>query len=116
MSSKIHVDGIFSLVEATTHCYLGTTIMKMIGVYIPRSTMASAPPCHGQSCRESVKTKHPQLYKILQGGTISHHARFRSTMISGGGRMWPQEDSLNAPVDIVGTLRMVTWFMVTSST
>ncbi|GAB2211134.1 hypothetical protein Droror1_Dr00016426 [Drosera rotundifolia] len=56
-----------------------------------------------------------QVFRVAKA--ISHHARFRSTMISGGGRMRPQEDSLNAPVDmVVGTLRMVTWFMVTSST
>jgi len=36
--------------------------------------------------------------------SISHHARFRSTRISGGGRLRPQEDSLNVPVDmVVGT-------------
>lgn len=35
---------------------------------------------------------------------ISHHARFRSTMVSGGGRLKPQEDSLNSPIDmVVGT-------------
>ena len=33
--------------------------------------------------------------------SISHHARFRSTRISGGGRLRPQEDSLNVPVDVV---------------
>lgn len=36
--------------------------------------------------------------------SISHHARFRSTMVSGGGRMRPQVDSLNIPIDmVVGT-------------
>lgn len=36
--------------------------------------------------------------------SISHHARFRSTMVSGGGRLRPQEDSLGGPIDmIVGT-------------
>lgn len=36
--------------------------------------------------------------------SISHHARFRSTMVSGGSRMRPQEDSLNVPIDmVVGT-------------
>ena len=36
--------------------------------------------------------------------SISHHAKFRSTMISGGGRMRPQEDSLSNPIDmVVGT-------------
>jgi len=36
--------------------------------------------------------------------SIGHHARFRSTMVSGGGRMRPQEDSLNNPIDmVVGT-------------
>ncbi|XP_076934650.1 DEAD-box ATP-dependent RNA helicase 39-like isoform X2 [Bidens hawaiensis] len=35
---------------------------------------------------------------------ISHHARFRSTMVSGGGRIRPQEDALNSPIDmVVGT-------------
>ncbi|KAL3504599.1 hypothetical protein ACH5RR_034440 [Cinchona calisaya] len=33
--------------------------------------------------------------------SISHHARFRSTMVSGGGRLRPQEYSLNAPIDLV---------------
>ncbi|KAJ9567526.1 hypothetical protein OSB04_003492 [Centaurea solstitialis] len=36
--------------------------------------------------------------------SISHHARFRSTMVSGGGRLRPQEDALNSPIDmVVGT-------------
>ncbi|GJR79698.1 DEAD-box ATP-dependent RNA helicase 39 [Tanacetum coccineum] len=36
--------------------------------------------------------------------SISHHARFRSTMVSGGGRIKPQEDALNSPIDmVVGT-------------
>nr|XP_043607394.1 DEAD-box ATP-dependent RNA helicase 39 [Erigeron canadensis] len=36
--------------------------------------------------------------------SISHHARFRSTMVSGGGRIRPQEDALNSPIDmVVGT-------------
>ena len=36
--------------------------------------------------------------------SISHHARFRSTMVSGGGRLRPQEDSLNGAIDmVVGT-------------
>ncbi|PPR96462.1 hypothetical protein GOBAR_AA24211 [Gossypium barbadense] len=36
--------------------------------------------------------------------SISHHARFRSTMVSGGGRLRSQEDSLNNPIDmVVGT-------------
>ncbi|KAL8143696.1 hypothetical protein V2J09_016728 [Rumex salicifolius] len=35
---------------------------------------------------------------------ISHHAQFRSAMVSGGGRLRPLEDSLNIPVDmVVGT-------------
>ncbi|KAK9072158.1 hypothetical protein SSX86_008590 [Deinandra increscens subsp. villosa] len=33
--------------------------------------------------------------------SISHHARFRSTMVSGGGRLRPQEDALNSPIDVV---------------
>ena len=36
--------------------------------------------------------------------SISHHARFRSIMVSGGGRLRPQEDLLNLPMDmVVGT-------------
>ncbi|CAA6660869.1 unnamed protein product [Spirodela intermedia] len=43
-----------------------------------------------------------QVFRVAK--SISHHARFRSTMISGGGRLRPQEDSLNIPLDmIVGT-------------
>ena len=43
-----------------------------------------------------------QVFRVAK--CISHHARFRSTMISGGGRSRPQEDSLNVPLDmIVGT-------------
>ncbi|XP_050211735.1 DEAD-box ATP-dependent RNA helicase 39 [Mercurialis annua] len=43
-----------------------------------------------------------QVFRVAK--SISHHARFRSTMVSGGGRMRPQEDSLNGPIDmIVGT-------------
>ncbi|XP_072959525.1 DEAD-box ATP-dependent RNA helicase 39 [Typha angustifolia] len=43
-----------------------------------------------------------QVFRVAK--SISHHARFRSTMISGGGRLRPQEDSLNGPVDmVVGT-------------
>ncbi|KZV54499.1 DEAD-box ATP-dependent RNA helicase 39 [Dorcoceras hygrometricum] len=43
-----------------------------------------------------------QVFRVTK--SISHHARFRSTMISGGGRLRPQEDSLNSPIDmIVGT-------------
>ncbi|XP_048226635.1 DEAD-box ATP-dependent RNA helicase 39-like isoform X1 [Ricinus communis] len=43
-----------------------------------------------------------QVFRVAK--SISHHARFRSTMVSGGGRMRPQEDSLNSPIDmIVGT-------------
>ncbi|KAJ0988054.1 hypothetical protein J5N97_006410 [Dioscorea zingiberensis] len=43
-----------------------------------------------------------QVFRVAK--SISHHARFRSTMISGGGRLRPQEDSLSMPVDmIVGT-------------
>ncbi|GMH17052.1 hypothetical protein Nepgr_018893 [Nepenthes gracilis] len=43
-----------------------------------------------------------QVFRVAK--SISHHARFRSTMISGGGRLRPQEDSLNAPIDmVVGT-------------
>ncbi|XP_058111031.1 DEAD-box ATP-dependent RNA helicase 39 [Magnolia sinica] len=43
-----------------------------------------------------------QVFRVAK--SISHHARFRSTMVSGGGRLRPQEDSLNVPVDmVVGT-------------
>ncbi|GKA45996.1 DEAD-box ATP-dependent RNA helicase 39 [Tanacetum coccineum] len=36
--------------------------------------------------------------------SISHHARFWSTMVSGGGRIRPQEEALNSPIDmVVGT-------------
>ncbi|KAJ4966290.1 hypothetical protein NE237_018139 [Protea cynaroides] len=43
-----------------------------------------------------------QVFRVAK--SISHHARFRSTMVSGGGRLRPQEESLNVPVDmVVGT-------------
>ncbi|KAL0322850.1 UNVERIFIED_CONTAM: DEAD-box ATP-dependent RNA helicase 39 [Sesamum angustifolium] len=43
-----------------------------------------------------------QVFRVAK--SISHHARFRSTMVSGGGRLRPQEDSLNSPIDmVVGT-------------
>lgn len=43
-----------------------------------------------------------QVFRVSK--FISHHARFRSTMVSGGGRLRPQEDSLNSPIDmVVGT-------------
>ncbi|XP_016506152.1 DEAD-box ATP-dependent RNA helicase 39 [Nicotiana tabacum] len=43
-----------------------------------------------------------QVFRVAK--SISHHARFRSTMVSGGGRLRPQEDSLGGPIDmIVGT-------------
>lgn len=43
-----------------------------------------------------------QVFRVSKA--ISHHARFRSTRISGGGRLRPQEDSLNVPIDmVVGT-------------
>ncbi|KAK4483974.1 hypothetical protein RD792_011185 [Penstemon davidsonii] len=43
-----------------------------------------------------------QVFRVSK--CISHHARFRSTMVSGGGRLKPQEDSLNSPIDmVVGT-------------
>ncbi|CAH9101603.1 unnamed protein product [Cuscuta europaea] len=43
-----------------------------------------------------------QVFRVAK--SISHHARFRSTMVSGGGRLRPQEDSLNGPIDmVVGT-------------
>nr|DAD46902.1 TPA_asm: hypothetical protein HUJ06_016839 [Nelumbo nucifera] len=43
-----------------------------------------------------------QVFRVAK--SISHHARFRSTMVSGGGRLRPQEDSLSVPIDmVVGT-------------
>eukprot|EP00262_Sarcandra_glabra_P010602 TRINITY_DN258_c0_g1_i2.p1 TRINITY_DN258_c0_g1~~TRINITY_DN258_c0_g1_i2.p1 ORF type:complete len:663 (+),score=110.79 TRINITY_DN258_c0_g1_i2:29-1990(+) len=43
-----------------------------------------------------------QVFRVAK--SISHHARFRCTMVSGGGRLRPQEDSLNVPIDmVVGT-------------
>ncbi|KAF3664050.1 DEAD-box ATP-dependent RNA helicase 39 [Capsicum annuum] len=43
-----------------------------------------------------------QVFRVAK--CISHHARFRSTMVSGGGRLRPQEDSLSSPIDMtVGT-------------
>ncbi|KAJ8760514.1 hypothetical protein K2173_015181 [Erythroxylum novogranatense] len=43
-----------------------------------------------------------QVFRVAK--SISHHARFRSTMVSGGGRLRPQEDSLGNPIDmVVGT-------------
>ncbi|XP_061356587.1 DEAD-box ATP-dependent RNA helicase 39 [Gastrolobium bilobum] len=40
-----------------------------------------------------------QVFRVAK--SISHHARFKCTMVSGGGRLRPQEDSLNNPVDVV---------------
>ncbi|KAE8100359.1 hypothetical protein FH972_018266 [Carpinus fangiana] len=43
-----------------------------------------------------------QVFRVAK--SISHHARFRCTMVSGGGRLRPQEDTLNNPIDmVVGT-------------
>lgn len=43
-----------------------------------------------------------QVFRVAK--SISHHARFRSTMVNGGGRLRPQEDSLSNPIDmVVGT-------------
>lgn len=43
-----------------------------------------------------------QVFRVAKA--ISHHARFRSTIVSGGSRLRPQEDSLNVPIDmVVGT-------------
>ncbi|KAI8550711.1 hypothetical protein RHMOL_Rhmol06G0128700 [Rhododendron molle] len=43
-----------------------------------------------------------QVFRVAK--SISHHARFRTTMVSGGTRLRPQEDSLNTPIDmVVGT-------------
>ena len=36
--------------------------------------------------------------------SVSHHARFRSILVSGGSRIRPQEDSLDNAIDmVVGT-------------
>jgi superfamily II DNA/RNA helicase len=40
-----------------------------------------------------------QVYRVAK--SISHHARFWSTMVSGGTSIRPQEDYLNMPVDMV---------------
>lgn len=43
-----------------------------------------------------------QVFQVAK--SISHHARFRLTMISGGSRMKPQEDALSYPIEmLVGT-------------
>lgn len=43
-----------------------------------------------------------QVFRVAK--SICHNARFRAAMIGGGVRMKPQEDALNAPVDmLVGT-------------
>lgn len=43
-----------------------------------------------------------QVFRVAK--SISHHARFRSTMISGGGPMKPQGDALSNPLEmVVGT-------------
>ncbi|OAY58522.1 DEAD-box ATP-dependent RNA helicase 39 [Manihot esculenta] len=43
-----------------------------------------------------------QVFRVAK--SISHHARFRSTMVSGGGWFRPQKDSLNNAIDmVVGT-------------
>ncbi|KEH26019.1 DEAD-box ATP-dependent RNA helicase 39 [Medicago truncatula] len=43
-----------------------------------------------------------QVFRVAKA--ISHHARFRCTMVSGGGRLRPQEESLSNPIDmVVGT-------------
>ncbi|KAG6624172.1 DEAD-box ATP-dependent RNA helicase 39-like [Carya illinoinensis] len=43
-----------------------------------------------------------QVFRVAK--SIGHHARFRCTMVSGGGRLKPQENSLNNPIDmVVGT-------------
>ncbi|GKU90746.1 hypothetical protein SLEP1_g4700 [Rubroshorea leprosula] len=57
-----------------------------------------------------MKPKRPQAVVLCPtrffcvAKSISHHARFRSTMVSGGGELRPQEDSLNNPIEmVVGT-------------
>ncbi|RID45798.1 hypothetical protein BRARA_I02497 [Brassica rapa] len=43
-----------------------------------------------------------QVYRVPK--SVSHHARFRSILVSGGSRIRPQEDSLNNAIDmVVGT-------------
>eukprot|EP00250_Pteridium_aquilinum_P009696 c18867_g1_i1 orf=66-1937(+) len=43
-----------------------------------------------------------QVFRVAK--SMCHHAKFRATMIGGGVRMRPQEDALNAPIDmLVGT-------------
>uniref|UniRef100_A0A1J3FSH0 DEAD-box ATP-dependent RNA helicase 39 n=1 Tax=Noccaea caerulescens TaxID=107243 RepID=A0A1J3FSH0_NOCCA len=43
-----------------------------------------------------------QVYRVAK--SVSHHARFRCTLVSGGSRIRPQEDSLNNAIDmVVGT-------------
>ncbi|CAN6808757.1 unnamed protein product [Brassica oleracea] len=43
-----------------------------------------------------------QVYRVAK--SVSHHARFRSILVSGGSRIKPQEDSLNNAIDmVVGT-------------
>ncbi|KAI5060358.1 hypothetical protein GOP47_0024778 [Adiantum capillus-veneris] len=43
-----------------------------------------------------------QVFRVAK--SICHHAKFRVTLIGGGVRMKPQEDALNAPIDmLVGT-------------
>ncbi|KAK1406799.1 hypothetical protein QVD17_38407 [Tagetes erecta] len=43
-----------------------------------------------------------QVFRVAK--SISHHARFRATMVSGGVQLRPQEEALNSPVDmVVGT-------------
>ncbi|KAG2330243.1 hypothetical protein Bca4012_020161 [Brassica carinata] len=43
-----------------------------------------------------------QVYRVAK--SVSHHARFRSILVSGGSRIRPQEDSLNNAIDmVVGT-------------
>jgi superfamily II DNA/RNA helicase len=55
----------------------------------------------GGSCK-NCKLFKLQVYRVAK--SISHHARFRSTMVSGGTSIRPQEDSLNMPADmVVGT-------------
>ncbi|KAK9110563.1 hypothetical protein Sjap_018623 [Stephania japonica] len=42
-----------------------------------------------------------RLIEVQPEESICHHARFRSIMVSGGGRLRPQEDSLNVPFDML---------------
>ncbi|GJQ88919.1 DEAD-box ATP-dependent RNA helicase 39 [Tanacetum coccineum] len=61
---------------------------------------------HGNECPDAhVPLSSPTWELCIRvAKSISHHARFWSTMVSGGGRIRPQEEALNSPIDmVVGT-------------